>query len=333
MWWMFSVVGFAAPPSASGPDWIEGRWWVASETVEVNAPLVIQHQQREFVTPAWQIEAVVDCRADTERPSAAWCRVEDVALRLATYDHWQRPADRLRIDRTLQQVQAQLRSTPVLVEFPAPGWVVLADPQIGPAELSATLLGDAFSGFHLPAPPDGWRLGAQWQTQNEPLLDLHLRKATLYPDPAVHELVSKNATWAVRTASRIKKHVLTPPRTRFEHRRTTWRGAKTVGKSITAVFDVPRLPRIGDGKRARPTYMGWLDLQAEATLDAHTQLLAERRWTVLGTGSIRQIRSGQLRRLADGESVELGSTEQVSLPNTDRSHVPPWAFLIPEVTP
>ncbi|MEO0602674.1 MAG: hypothetical protein AAF211_14625, partial [Myxococcota bacterium] len=60
-----AFVAAAADPSggSSSAAWLEGRWHIVSATTDRDAPLELGVDGAELVSPAWQVEAVVDCRA------------------------------------------------------------------------------------------------------------------------------------------------------------------------------------------------------------------------------------------------------------------------------
>jgi len=325
VWWQIALA-LAAPPDEAPCGWLTGRWYVASETIEHDAPLRLDVGSRAFVSPAWQVEGVLDC-APPSRPDRVECRVEDAALRTATFDHWQRPADREIVERLLGTVRAQLRARPVRLDCGALGEVSPVRSQLNPEALSATLLGEALAGLHLPAPPGGWQAGVRWRTDAEPLLAVPHAEAMTQSGAASHGIGPEDGRWVVQTVGTVDRRVVTRPRSRFGYRSTTWLPPELHDGVASARYDARPTPNVKPGA-IRRTYPGRLTLRAEAHVDPTQRRLDARRWTVRGVGATQLWRSGQLRRLADEEVVELGPTHQVSLPEGGRPPVAEWRHLL-----
>ncbi|MEM6928670.1 MAG: hypothetical protein AAF602_17160, partial [Myxococcota bacterium] len=158
--------------------WDGTRWWVASETIDMDAPLQLFADRHGLMAPAWQAEAVLRCRIDKRRrKGGGWvrCDVEDAAVRVATYNQWQRPSDRRQVDKVLKSVIEELEGLTVRLRVMAQGTVRLPTEQEGRAVLASTVLGTALDAFHLEVPDGGWSNGSTWHTTYEPLLKLNLR--------------------------------------------------------------------------------------------------------------------------------------------------------------
>jgi len=322
MWWIAATALSSEPPV----PWTVGRWRVASETLDPNAPLALVVERRELLTRAWQVEAVLDCRR-AEVQGAGWvaCRIEEAALRVATYDHWQRDADRAIVDTMLEEVRAELRKTRLWLQGRGRGNVVV-DSKKTPGRLAPVVLEGVVEGFHLEAPPDGWRDGATWPAASEPLFATEVVH-TQQSARAEHALSLTGDRALVTTLGAATLEVFSEPRDPLELRSTRWRRPRLFQRGdVDARCEVP-LPPTG-AVEAGLGLSGRVEVRAQATIDLETRQLVERRWTVIGTGAAERLRSGRVRRIARDAEISLGPTGQVSPPDAARPDLPSWTPIL-----
>ncbi|MEM6930042.1 MAG: hypothetical protein AAF602_24095 [Myxococcota bacterium] len=333
LWALGTLVAAEAEGSggASSTDWLEGRWHVVSATTDRNAPLELGIDGDELVSPAWQVEAVVDCRPTGNRRQAQLrCAVEDATLRLVTYDHWQRRSDRGRVDGLLDRLVERAKAKPVLLEVTGPGRVAALRGQPDPGRLVLELLADGIGAWTLPPPTSGFGAVAQWQTVDAPLLDVPLKLAQRTPNAVDHVASSVDGGWRVTSRGASDKAVLTSPRDRFAFRSTSWRTSETSG-NVAVARRYAKSPQVSTSYSSRQSYPGVVSLVAVATLDDGGRLLG-REWTVEGTKSTKSLRGGRVRRLAEGEVIELGPSQQLADPDAEFPSLPPWTPLV-ELSP
>ncbi len=317
-----------ARPSEAEPRWVEGRWHVATETVDNNAPLLLALGERELVTPAWQVEAVIDCRPKG-RPKKAQvaCDIEAASVRLVTYDHWQRPADRQVVDAMLGEAVRQLVAMRLLLRNPDSASVVARRDPSDPGEVVHVLFDDVIDAFAVEPPKEGFVSGARWRTSGEPLLDIAIAVASRPVNPASHGSRTARGQLVIDTSSEVDKPVLTPQRGRFAFRSPSWRKPDVPRPEITVRRAAKPVPSVAPGKNRR-TYPGQLVLRARSTIALDPVRLMARGWTVTGRGAVKSRRAGRLRRLGEDEVVDLGPTRQVADADVALNPLPTWISVL-----
>lgn len=325
MTWMVWL-GFAAF-AEDRSDWVEGRWHVVTETIDHNAPLVLALDNREFVSPAWQVEATVDCRPFLVGELLGLeCHVEAASVRLVTYDKWQRPRDRQRVQTILDRVQARLEAKSFRIRSPDPGRVVRVKRQADPYGLALELFDDVLNAFGLGPPPGGFVPGKRWQTGPEPLLDIPIDVAAAQRDAVVVHQSHLDEPWLmIETTADVERSVVAGHRGHYAYRRLGWRVADPPAPQPKARRDELRL--WVSGREPTGARKGGLSLRATARLDAESHQLVERSWTIEGRGATTGWRAGSIRRLDEGETVTLGTTQQVADPNVPLNTLAPWLAI------
>lgn len=316
-----------ASAAEDGADWVVGRWTVVTETIDHNAPLVLTVASREFVAPAWQIHATLDCRPEGALglPDVT-CRIESAAVRVVTYDHWQRPRDRRRVQEMLEVVQERLEALPFRVRTPSFGRLDRVQRQHDANGLAVALLDDVLDTFYLPPPPTGLGPGARWRAGPDPLLRVPVDLTTARPDATVEHVSHTDGDWlVVETSADVERLVVADPRDRYAYRRAYWRTSNPPVADPKARRDALRMSVLGrQGSRPRK---GQLTLRATSRLDPERLHLHERSWTVEGRGATLSWRAGRVRRLGADEVPEMSTTQQVADPNVRLNDLPPWLSI------
>ncbi|MEN0063325.1 MAG: hypothetical protein AAGA48_14325 [Myxococcota bacterium] len=325
--WIVQLAGltFATePPGELSSPWLVGRWRVASETIDPNAPLALIADRRELLARAWQVEAILDCRADVASTDRVECRVEDVALRVATYDHWQRASDRDLVDALLAQVRTRILATPIPLFDPGDGRIAsdIKNPRSVPG---AAVLSKVFAGFYLEEPPEGWQSGARWRTASDPLLNVSVVHDEDASRIVRHSVRGESEGATVWTEGSAKKKILSVPRDPLELRSTTWRKPRASRNAVLAMFKAPNPPSTAAFGFGLP---GRVKMRSQSTVDLNAGTLLDRRWVATGTGAAEMEVNGRIRRIADDAEVTLGSTEQISAPEAPRPGLPEWASIL-----
>ena len=309
--------------------WHDTRWWIASERVDLDTPMMLDLDGYVLYAPAWQAEAMLHCRVTDPRRRGGWvsCEVEKASMRVVTYNRWQRPKDRQRVEQVLARVVTELDTLAVRLRIRQMGTVTVAKEQPDRSVLGEVLLGPAIDGFQLELPKTGWQDGAQWSSEEEPLLDLNLGMGTYGFETASHyanlvegrhivqTLAAANRTVVVGVATSIG---LTGRPSRDGLTDAIGQAASRFLPSSDADQDYPSAPA------TELTEKGRLVLHAVADYDPTLGGVRERVWTVAGEGAASVHRSGRLRKLENGEVVDLGSTTQVSPPRNARLDLPLW---------
>ncbi len=343
MLWLTIALVWAAEP---GPDaeitvygdplspWQDTRWWVASETIDADAPLTLGLDGRSFRCPAWQVEAMLHCRVTKPKRKGGWvqCEIERASVRVVTYDAWQRPRDRRHVERALAEIAAQLARTAVRLRIHGAGTVTIAKEQPDRTALGALLLDQAISAFHLEVPETGWQDGARWFTYEEPLLAANLELGTYGFERAVHNANLYQGRRLVQTLAAANRTVVVGMldglgRLHGRMPRDELTGRMRVEANRFLPGGSPRDPPGGGGAFQEFVESGKLRLHAVADYDMALGGIRERVWTVQGQGAASLLRSGRLRRLGTDEVVDLGRTTQVSPPREPRLDLPHWTPL------
>ncbi|MEO0604322.1 MAG: hypothetical protein AAF211_23000, partial [Myxococcota bacterium] len=160
--------------------WHNTRWWVAIETIDADAPLVVAVDREVLRTPAWQVEAMLHCVVTDPKRRGGFvrCDVEAASVRAATWDRVKRAKNRAKVETMLGQLAGSLSGSSVRLRIHDRGTVTVPAEQPDRSEISAKLLGSAIDAFHLELPDDGWQTGREWTTKAEPLLELYLELGT-----------------------------------------------------------------------------------------------------------------------------------------------------------
>ncbi|MEN0060840.1 MAG: hypothetical protein AAGA48_01760 [Myxococcota bacterium] len=311
--------------------WQDTRWLVASETIDLDSPMLLLLEGEQVWAPAWQAEAVLRCTVEKKRGvgGVVRCTIEDAAVRVVTYNQWQRPRDRRMVNTMLTRARAKMLSSALRLRVRDSGTVTIAKEQPERSGLTALLLGPAISAFHLELPSDGWQDGRHWNTFEEPLLTLHVAEGTFGFETGSHYANLFEGRYLIQTLAGTMRKVVTGLRTQdgrdvpgatSARKNGIWEGYD----EVQARF----LPEEGAGSPTiEVTMQGELELHAVADFDPKLRGVRERVWTVQGSGATSILRSGRLRRLKENEGVRLGPTTQVSPPNRPRQGFVPWVTL------
>ncbi len=123
MWWWFASAW--AGPIAGDPAsaWDGARYWLQSEQIEAMALVVPGHPV--IAADAVQLELLLGCVRIGPRRAA--CAIDDAALRAATRDQWQRPADRDAVQAALGDARDALIGRALRVSTDARGDLTKAE--------------------------------------------------------------------------------------------------------------------------------------------------------------------------------------------------------------
>jgi len=326
-WWLVATALAGAQESPSPDAWMAGRWRVASETLDPNAPLAIVADRRELLARAWQVEAVLDCAmAEMQRPGSVRCRIEDVALRVATYDHWQRAADRALVEVLLDKLARDLRTTELWL-VRSSGRNVVVDESRTTSRASPAVIDGIVDGFHVAPPPSGWTDGAAWQATTDPLLDVELPQGEPRSRSADHTVTLTETHAVLDSSGTARLRIQSVPRDPLELRSTQWRKRPLLRRDLVLTRFVAPAPPMG-ASAAGFGLRGRVRFRARASIDPDTDQLVQRRWSVTGTGAAELLRSGRVRRVGPDDDVGLGSSGQISAPEAPRDGLPPWTSIL-----
>lgn len=276
--------------------WDGTRWWVAAESLSATGALRMDTPIGRLEAPAWQVSAVLYCQVLGERRGRVECTPEDVAVRLATADHWQREADRRRVEGAVQDLRRSMMGARVQLKVRGHGTVRPLQGHEDTTELAGLLLERALDAFYLDLPDGGFRDGDRWEALDEPLLDLSEAGDSFGFERVVHSGHAFRGHHVIQTLGETNK------------------------ETVVAIQTGPVYPE-------EVTVGSTLRLEAAAIYDHERGFVTERVWSVTGTGSVRLRRIGRLQLLDDDGVVPVGPSGQVAPPGQVRPELPAWTPL------
>jgi hypothetical protein len=319
-----------------GP-WDGTRWYVASETISAHNALDVVTTEGRFRASAWQVEAVLFCHIEHRKRfgggGVVACIPEDVAIRVATDQSWQRPSDRVAVQNALDALAADVRQSAVRLRVHDAGDVRIRSEQSRTGELASRVLERALDAFHLDLPERiqsattaDWEDGLQWVTSEEPLLALDAVGESFGLETAVHHgnrfrdrpIIQSVAEAWMETVIDTSHHpgARGPGRDSAQERfQASWRN------------DAP------PGPPEEHTLRSIVRLDGLAVFDPGLGFMTERVWKVQSYGALSTWRSGRLQLLGNEEDWPLGDTGQVAPPRHVRGDLPPWLPVDPALQP
>ena len=347
--------------------WKDTRWFVATELVLPTGLQLLAKDNLGESTYAFQVRAIVTCDQDYrlgKKKIEVSCKIVDFAIRAPTMRRDRTAADRAKVQKILDEIDADMTGASVQMQVDERGSITNIDLEgityrnlrerqrfESLRQISARL----FYPFHMKLPKTGVKEG-NWPEFDSELMSMPSIDGVKGYSTIVHWMNFYKGYLLVQDIGTGVVSVTAPPDTiadidRSPSADTSSSGRSTPGGGLgggggaadgtvgpgALGGDAPQAVNTGEDFAANRNLSYRLNMTGVSIYNIDNGIMEERVWSMVGTPTasnptiLKYWYSGRIQLLGAADNPDLGPTEQISYPQRPVEGLPVWLPVDPEL--